>query len=108
MEILDKKQEITNNKKLENNLNITFEKDIIKDSYSFYGFNSSFIIIESIDKKIYLIYTNIVDSIISYDLLNNQIKIEIKKPHNKHISNFGHYLDINNKIDLFAVKTGFI
>ena len=103
MDNLDKNQLIMNNEKKENNLNINnikFEKDIIKDSYSFYSFNYSFIIFESIDKILYLIYSNNNNSIVFYDLIKNQIITKINNPHNKSISNFRHILDIINKRDL--------
>jgi len=85
------------------NSNKEFElyKEITKDSYSddYYSYDT-FITFESINKILYLIYSNKSASIISYNLINFEKINEIKKAHGKEISNFKYYDDIINKRDL--------
>ena len=69
------------------------EKYIIKDSFSLYWFNNSFIIFNSINNIIYLIYTNKNNSILSYDLISFKKIAEIKYSHFMQITNFKYYLD---------------
>ena len=85
------------------NSNKEFElyKEITNDSYTdgYYSYDT-FSIFESVDKILYLIYSNKYASIISYNLINFEKINEIKKAHNKEISSFKYYLDIINKRDL--------
>ena len=77
-----------------------FIKDLISDSFCIYWLDNTFTVFTSIDKIMYLIYTNEKNSIICYDLIDNKKIIEIKKAHNKFIHNFKYYLDSINKRDL--------
>ena len=90
--------------KFVNPKNIHFEKDLSHDSYSFDEsdslFTNTFIVFKSIDNIYNLIYTNKINSIISYDLINNKKIIEIRNAHLKTITNLKNYLDKNNKKDL--------
>ena len=72
----------------------------IEDSYTYYCTDNSFIIIDSIDKILYLIYPNNKYSIILYDLIDNKKICEIKKAHKYYITNLRHYLDKYDKKDL--------
>ena len=79
---------------------ISFLKDLTKDSFSEVDLDNTFSVIKSIDNILLLIYVNKNMSIISYDLINNQIINEIKNAHKNYITNFRHYLDNINKRDL--------
>jgi len=61
---------------------------------------NTFISFKSIDKLLYLIYSNKKFSIIAHNIIDNKKIIEIKNAHNYHISNFKHYLDKKNNRDL--------
>ena len=74
--------------------------DLTKDSYSDYILDNTFTLFKSIDDIIYLIYSNINKSIISYDILKYKKTIEIKNAHKRDITNFRHFLDKVNKRDL--------
>ena len=75
--------------------------ELTKNSYNYYSYlDNSFCIFKSINNIFYLIYCNIDDSIIAYDIIDNKIIIEIKKATKDHISHFKHYLDKNNERDL--------
>ena len=81
--------------------NITFYQSINKDSSPFNNsFDNTFCIFESVDKIFYLIYSRIFYTIITYALINLKKISEIKKAHNKEITNFRHILDTLNKTDL--------
>ena len=79
--------------------NIKYVKNIINDSFAF-DILENFSVFKSIDNILYLIYTNLNKSIISYNLINNKKINEIKNAHNEFITSFRHYLDIINKRDL--------
>ena len=79
---------------------IYFFKNIDNDAYSQYIKDNSFIVFKSLNDIIYLIYTNINKSIISFNLINQKKICEIKNAHNIYITNFRYYLDKINKSDL--------
>ena len=79
---------------------IKFLNDITTDSYTEQYLDNSFILFKSINNILYLIYRNKDNSIIFYNLINNKLINEIKKPHNASITNFRHYLDNMYKRDL--------
>ncbi len=90
-------------KRFTNPKNIHFLKDIVQDSHSFEKdslYHHTFATFKSIENIFYLIYTNINNSIISYDLEKNQIINEIKQPHYSTITNLHYYFDKNKKKDL--------
>ena len=103
-----KKEIYSKNKELyKNPIKIKFLKDMIKDIYSFYYLDNTFLVFKSIYKILFLIYSNRNKSIVFYNLIDN-IKInEIKKAHNYDITNFRHYLDKSNKRDLIISISGF-
>ena len=79
---------------------------LINDSYSYYSLNNSFSCFKSINNIIYIIYSTESDSLISYNLTRNQKTTEIKKAHNKNISNIHHYQDkINNEDFIISVSS---
>ena len=84
-------------------LDFTFYKELSNDSFVddfFSSLNNTFLIFNSINNILYLIFSNIDKSIISYDLKYFQKICEIKTAHNKYISNFRHILDKKNKRDI--------
>ena len=72
---------------------------MINDSDSFLPSDNNLCVFKSNDDILILIYAKKNCSIISYNLINNQIIIEIKNAHNDYISNFRHYMDNINKRD---------
>ena len=76
-----------------------FLEDLANDSFNNFN-NSGFIVFKSIDKKIYLIYSNNNKSIISYDIINKKKLSEIKNAHNENITSYRYILDNKNKRDL--------
>ena len=79
---------------------IEFVNNITKDSFSLLSLDNSFCIFQSMNNILYLIYSKINCSIISLNLIENKKINEIKNAHEENITNFRHYLDINNKRDL--------
>ena len=73
--------------------------DLTKDAYSHSYFDNAFTVFKTINNLLYLIYVNIYNSIVCYDLNNNQ-KINEIKSNQTYIKNFRHQTDINNKRDL--------
>ena len=80
--------------------NFKFYKDLTIDSYCNLDLGNSFIVFNSIDDILYLIYSNEKKSIISYNIIDNKKAIEIKNSHNEKIFNFSHILDTKNGRDL--------
>ena len=79
---------------------IIFIKNIVNDSYAKYVKMNSFTIFNSIYDILILIYSTEKNSIIFYNMIDNKKIVEIKNAHITYITNFRHYLDINNKRDL--------
>ena len=97
--------------KIENNesinpKNIEKIKDIINDSYIHqkikgrYSYINTFNVFKSINNILYLIYSTINNSIISFNLINNNKLNEIKRSHKKPITSFRNYIDEINHIEL--------
>ena len=81
--------------------NIAFFKYIKYGYLPFnYSFDNTFCVFESANKILYLIYSHIFYSIISYDLTNQKKISEIKNAHKNEITNFRYILDSSNKRDL--------
>jgi len=91
---------IINNNPDSNPSNIQLLKEITKDSYACFGLDNSFCIFTSVNNQLYIVYTNINFSIISYNLINNIAEIEIKKAHDEDITNLRHFYDRINNTDL--------
>ena len=92
-----------NNSKLlfySNPLDIEFLTNLIVNSSSKFGLDNTFIVFESINYVLYLIYADENKSIISYNIIDNCIANKIKNAHNRYITNFRHFLDKFNKRDL--------
>ena len=83
-----------------NPIYIQFLKDLTKDSYAHYALDNTFSIFKSINNILYIIYSNKKKSIISYNFMTNKKICEIKNAHNEYITNFRHYFDKINKLDL--------
>ena len=85
----------------DNNSNIQFLiKEIVNDSYTDIWLDNTFCAFKSINDLFYLIYANENNSIISFNLITTKKINEIKNSHNEYITNFRHFLDIDNKRDL--------
>ena len=99
--VINKNNNINNHNNEDKSLdNKYLIKDLISDSYCKYWQDNTFTVFTSINKIMYLIYTNENNSIICYDLIDNNKIIEIKKAHNQFIHNFKYFLDYINKRDL--------
>ena len=80
--------------------NLTFSHDII-ESYANEALDNTFLVFKSINDIFYLIYSNLDNSIIAYNLINYKKIIEIKNANYwSYFTNFRHYLDKFNKRDL--------
>ena len=98
---MNHKKNILDNSLYGKNSVINFHSEIlIKDSYTNYEIENTFIVFNSIDNILYLIYSNKNFSIISFNLVDNKKINEIKKAHNIYITSFSHFLDKQNKRDL--------
>ena len=102
------KEDVLIKKNNENNIYISLNSELTskmtKDAYTCVTLNNTFAIFKSISNKFHLIFSNINNSIICYDLDNLQIINEIKNSHSKSITNFRHHLYIfriiiTNKIE---------
>ena len=97
--IIDKPKDNANNIILNPN-KINYLGEITEDSYASTALDNTLIFFKSIQDILFLIYSNKEKSIITYDIINNKKIKEIKKAHDKYITNFRHYLNIINQIDL--------
>ena len=88
-----------------NSPNIKFSKFLTADSYSSGCLINSFISFQSINGSIYLIYTNNSNSIIYFNLINNQKLNETKNAHDHPIFNFRHIVDSTYNRDLLLSTT---
>ena len=79
---------------------IYFLKDLSKFPNAYINLDNSFTVFKSINNSLFLIHSNFLQSIISYDLDNFKIIGELKNAHNKSISYLKHYFDRNNRRDL--------
>jgi WD40 repeat protein len=73
---------------------------LIKDSFARNEIENTFIVFNSIDNILYLIYSNKNFSIISFNLIDSQKINEIKNAHDIYITSFSHFLDKQNNRDL--------
>ena len=90
-------------KSIEINLNpknIQTSINLVNDSFGHFFLDNTFTTFNSINNILYLIYTNAINSLISFDISNYKKVAEIKEAHHKKISNIRHYLDRKNKRDL--------
>ena len=67
-------------------------------SYCDYYLDNTISLFKSINNILYLIYSDEEKSIISFDIVKNQILNEVKNAHKKDISNFRYFLDNKNKL----------
>ena len=79
---------------------------LTNESFSVNELDNTFSLFKSINKIIFLIYSNRKGSIISYDLIKNKKINEIKNPHQNPITNFRHHLDKVNNRDLLLSISG--
>jgi len=81
--------------------------NLTNDSFNFcFYLDNTFLVFKSFDDILYFIYVNTNNSIISYNLVNNQKISEIKNPHKSYVSNFGYYADKKYKRDLLISICG--
>ena len=97
----DNNNKDNNNKCIANSSNqFNLMIDLVADSYTNSNIDNSFVIFKSINNLFYLIYANISNSLICYDIEKKRKIQEIKNYHKEFISNFRHYLDKKNKRNL--------
>jgi len=77
-----------------------FCKNLIEDSFMDLGTDNTFTIFNTFNNTFCLIYSNRSKSNISYDINDNNKKIEIKNAHKNYITSFEHFSDIEKKRDL--------
>ena len=75
-------------------------KEIVNDAYNFDGVINTFCVFQSIDNKLYIVYTTRFKSIISFNIIDDKKVKEIKNAHDDKITNFRHCLDKNNNNNL--------
>ena len=89
---------------LKNQINDLKEESIklinSNDSFGYTDLDNSFITFKAANNISYLIYLNINKAIIFYDLNRQKISKQTENSHNKFITNFRHYLDEINKVEL--------
>ena len=73
------------------------QEEITKDSYSNYFAIGSFIIINTIDNKLLLIYATQKNSIVFMNFVDFQKIHEINNAHNKQVTIFKHHLEKSNE-----------
>ena len=87
-------------KKHKSPIEIESLSELTKNSYSDDVSDNTFTVFETIQKDVFLIFSNKKKSIVCYDLKEQNIVIEIKECHNEYITNFRHLSDYKNKRDL--------
>ena len=102
---------IFNNKIEENTINNFFfektdEKILIEDSFSELWIDNSFYIFKAYNDILFFIYSNINNTIISYNLIDDRKQNEIKNAHSCPITNFRHFFDNKNERDLILTISG--
>ena len=80
--------------------NFKLKLELTKNSYCFNYIFNTFIIFQSVNNIMYLVYATYNKSIISYNLYSEKIELEIKNAHKNYILNFRHCFDKKNKRDL--------
>ena len=80
--------------------NIYFLKDLVIDSFAKYWIDNTYCVFNSKENILYLVYSNEINSIISYDIIESKKINEIKNAHSDPITGFRHYFDQSNKKDL--------
>ena len=86
-----------------NNNNNSFKINNIKEineSFSLCSLDNIFLVFNSVNNILYLIYASKLKSIIIYDLVDETKICEIKNAHKEYITNFRHHFDKKNKRDL--------
>ena len=105
---MEKSNIISEKRKRENDLkgleeetpNFVFCKNLVEDSFMDLGTDNTFAIFNTFNNTFCLIYSNRSKSIISYDIIDNKKKIEIKNAHKNYITSFEHISDTEKKRDL--------
>ena len=73
---------------------------LIKDAYGYYEMDNTFIVLNSLCGITHIIYVKENNSIVNYNLTQQNMISEIKNAHEKMITSFNYYLDKINKIDI--------
>ena len=94
--------DIHRNHEIDNRINIIHNYENEEDEVNSDNPNNPiiFIAFKSINNITYIIYTNAINDIISYNLINNQKINIIKKAHEKEITKLKYYLDDSNEREL--------
>ena len=80
--------------------NLKFKTDLIKDSYANSLSDNTSLIVKTIDDLLLIIYVRRDNTIVCYDIINNQKVNEVRKTHDKIITNLRYYPDTYNHINL--------
>lgn len=84
----------------DNPKDIQYSNDVATDSFASFSYEDSFTVFKSINDILELVYATKDKSIIAYDLNNAKLLHKLFKSHNNYITNFRHYLDKINKMDI--------
>ena len=79
---------------------IEFSIDLSRNPNAYINLDNTFTVYKSINNILYLIHSDVEQSIICYDLNNLRKVTELKYTHMKPISSFRHFSDEKNKKDL--------
>ena len=80
--------------------NIRLLYSLEEKGYADYGLDNTFVVFNSFNNILYLIYSTIKKSIICFDLKNNTLISEMKNSHFCFITNLRHFADKIKKIDI--------
>ena len=92
------KQNMVYKQKPPTNLRLLYSLE--QKSYADYGLDNTFVVFNSFNNILYLVYSTINKSIIFYDLKNNTLISEMKNCHLGYITNLRHFAYKIKKIDI--------
>ena len=92
------KQNMVYKQKPPTNLRLLYS--LKEKGYADYGLDNTFVVFNSFNNVLYLVYSTMKKSIICYDLRNNSLISEIKNCHLNYITNLRHFGDKIKKIDI--------
>ena len=92
------KQNMVYKQKPPTNLRLLYS--LKEKGYADYGLDNTFVVFNSFNNILYLVYSTIKKSIICYDLRNNALISEMKNCHLNYITNLRYFRDKIKKIDI--------
>ena len=90
----------TKNNDDNNPINLKYSFQVTDNSYGCFDLDNTFTVFKTISNILYLVYSTKYKSIVCYNLDELQKITEIKNHHKIHITNFRHFQDKVNKLDL--------